>query len=150
MSCPAKLQAIVDLFAPLTEDERRENLIAYAAQAKKHEPQPGETFAIEDVRKDEECTDRVGIHLCIGPDRRVRFRVSLGGKVQTLTRAMTAILCRGLEGCTLEEVLDLSRDFVPQIVGGQLVRQRSQTVYYVLTRMKSACKTHRDRLRAAA
>lgn len=150
MSYPAKLQAIIDLFAPLTEDERRENLIAYAAQSRQHEPRSGEVFTIEDVRKDEECTDTVGIHLRVGPDRRVHFRVSLGEKVQTLTRAMTSILCRGLDGCTLEEVLDLPSDFVPQIVGGQLVRLRSQTVYYVLTRMKTACKSHRDRLRTAA
>ena len=63
---------------------------------------------------------------------------------------MTAILCRGLEGCTVDEVLDLPSDFVPQIVGGQLVRIRSQTVYYVLGRMKGACQVLRNRLRAAA
>ena len=40
-------------------------------------------------------------------------------------------------------------DFVPRIVGGNLVRIRSQTVYYILTRMKSACKVYLNRLRAA-
>lgn len=149
MTYPAKLQAIIDLFKELPEEEKRENLIAYAEQAKKHEPKPGETFSLEDVRKDEECTDTVGVYLNADPDRRVRFKVTLGEKVQTLTKAMTSILCRGLDGCTLEEILDLPSDFVPQIVGGQLVRIRSQTVYYVLTRMKTACKIHRDRLRAA-
>lgn len=149
MAYPPKLQAIIDLFAELPEEEKRENLIAYAEQAKKHEPKPGETFSLEDVRKDEECTDTVGVYLNADPDRRVHFKVTLGEKVQTLTKAMTSILCRGLDGCTLEEILDLPSDFVPQIVGGQLVRIRSQTVYYVLTRMKTACKIHRDRLRAA-
>jgi len=149
MTYPPKLQAIIDLFKELPEEEKRENLIAYAEQAKKHEPKPGETFSLEDVRKDEECTDTVGVYLNADPDRRVHFRVTLGEKVQTLTKAMTSILCRGLDGSTLEEVLDLPSDFVPQIVGGQLVRIRSQTVYYVLTRMKTACKIHRDRLRAA-
>jgi cysteine desulfuration protein SufE len=47
-------------------------------------------------------------------------------------------------------VLALPSDFVPKIVGGQLVRIRSQTVYYVLTRMKTACRMYRDRRRAAA
>ncbi len=150
MPYPAKLQAIIDLFASLPEEERRENLIAYAEQAKKHEPRNGETFALEDVRKDEECTDTVGIFLKADPERRVHFKVTLGEKVQTLTKAMTSILCRGLDGCTLEEVLDLPSDFVPQIVGGQLVRIRSQTVFYVLTRMKTACKIYRDRLRTEA
>jgi cysteine desulfuration protein SufE len=150
VSFPSKLQAIIDLFQALPEEEKRENLIAYAEQARKHEPKSGEEFQLEDIRKDEECTDTVGVYLQVGQDRRVRFRVTLGEKVQTLTKAMTSILCRGLDGCTLEEILDLSTDFVPQIVGGHLVRIRSQTVYYVLTRMKSACKVYRDRLRAAA
>jgi cysteine desulfuration protein SufE len=147
---PPKLQAIIELFHSLPEEEKRENLIAYAEQAKKLEPQPGETFELEDIRKDEECTDTVGVYLHVDAERRVRFRVTLGEKVQTLTKAMASILCRGLDGSTLEEILDLSSDFVPLIVGGQLVRIRSQTVYYVLTRMKSACKVYRDRLRAVA
>lgn len=145
---PAKLQAIIDLFVSLPEEEKRENLIAYAEQAGKHEPKPGETFELEDVRKDEECTDTVGVYLHVTPERRVSFKVTLGEKVQTLTKSMASILCRGLDGCFLEEILDLPSDFVPQIVGGHLVRIRSQTVYYVLTRMKTACKIYRDRLRA--
>ena len=150
MTYPAKLQAIIQLFQALPEEEKRENLIAYAEQAQAHAPQKGEQFQFEDVRKDEECTDTVGVYLKVEAGRRVHFRVTLGEKVQTLTKAMTSILCRGLDRCTLEEILDLSSDFVPQIVGGQLVRIRSQTVYYVLTRMKSACKVYRDRLRAEA
>jgi len=53
---------------------------------------------------------------------------------------MTAILCDGLNGSTLQEVVDVPADFVPKIVGGQLVRVRSQTVYYVFSRMKGACQ----------
>jgi cysteine desulfuration protein SufE len=147
---PPKLASIISLFESLPEEEKRENLIAYAEQATKHEPRPGETFDLEDVRKDEECTDTVGIFLNADCAQRVRFRVTLGEKVQTLTKAMTSILCRGLDGCFLNDVLDLPSDFVPRIVGGQLVRIRSQTVYYVLTRMKTACKIYRDRLRAAS
>lgn len=147
---PPKLQAIIDLFDSLPEEEKRENLIAYAEQAKRHEPKAGDQFDLEDVRKDEECTDTVGIFLKVGPESHVSFNVTLGPQVQTLTRAMTAILCRGLSGCTIEEVLELPSDFVPRIVGGQLVRIRSQTVYYILTRMKSACTVYRNRLRAAA
>jgi hypothetical protein len=39
---------------------------------------------------------------------------------------------------------------VPKIVGGDLIRARSQTVYYVLTRMKGICKVYLDRRRARA
>jgi cysteine desulfuration protein SufE len=77
----------------------------------------------------------------------VHYRVSLGPQVQTLTKAMTTILCKALEGLTIEEVLEVPADFVPQIVGAQLVRARSQTVYYILTRMKGAAKVWHNRER---
>jgi cysteine desulfuration protein SufE len=146
---PPKLQSIITLFESLPEEEKRENLIAYAEQAKRHEPKPDETFDLEDIRKDEECTDTVGVFMKVDPAKQTHFRIVLGPQVQTLTRAMTSILCKGLEGCTPEQILDLPAEFVPQIVGGELVRIRSQTVYYILTRMKSACKVFLNRLRAA-
>ncbi len=146
---PPKLEAIISLFESLPEEEKRENLIAYSEQSKRHEPKPGETFDLEDVRKDEECTDTVGVFMRVDPANRVAFRITLGPQVQTLTKAMTAILCKGLEGSTLDEIMELPADFVPRIVGGQLVRIRSQTVYYILTRMKGACKVFLNRRRAA-
>jgi cysteine desulfuration protein SufE len=147
---PPKLQQIVDLFEALPDMEKRETLITYADQAKNQGPREGETFDLEDVRKDEECTDTVGVFLKVNPDRTTHYRVTLGPQVQTLTKAMTAILCKGLEGRTIEEVLEVPADFVPKIVGADLVRQRSQTVYYILTRMKSAATVWRNRDRAAA
>lgn len=149
MSYPPKLQSIISLFESLPEEEKRENLIAYAEQSRHQEPQPGESFDLEDIRKDEECTDTVGVFLKVHPDQRTHFRLTLGPQVQTLTKAMTSILCKGLEGSTVQEILDLPADFVPRIVGGQLVRIRSQTVYYILTRMKGACVVYSNRLRAA-
>jgi cysteine desulfuration protein SufE len=147
---PPKLEAIVSLFEGLPEDEKRETLISYADQAARCAPAEGEGFDLEDVRKDEECADTVGIFLKVARDRRVHFCVSLGPQVQILTKAMTSILCKGLEATPIETVLELPADFVPRIVGGQLVRVRSQTVYYVLTRMKSACRAFLNRERAAA
>ena len=74
--------------------------------------------------------------------------MTLGPQVQTLTKAMAAILCKGLEGVTPKAVMDLASDFVPKIVGAQLVRVRSQTTYYILSRMKGICKVWSDRKRA--
>src|SRR5438093_11115970 len=103
---PPKLGAIVGLFENLADEEKRENLIAYADEAKRHAPREGETFDLEDVRKDEECTDTVGVFMKVEPpEQRVHFRIALGPQVQTLTRAMTAILCKGLDGSTLNEIL---------------------------------------------
>lgn len=149
MGYPEKLAQIVSLFEMLPPAEKRESLISYAAAAAKHAPLEGESFDLEDIRKDEECTDTVGVFLKVSPDRACAFRITLGPQVQTLTKAMTAILCKGLAGCTPEQVMDVPADFVPKIVGADLVRQRSQTVYYILTRMKGIAKVWLNRERAA-
>ncbi len=140
MSYPAKLEAIISLFEGLPDPEKRETLIAYSDQAKAQEPGEGEIFDLEDVRKDEECTDTVAVFLRIDDVGGAHFRIALGPQVQTLTKAMSSILCKGLDGITPEEILEIPADFVPRIVGAELVRLRSQTVYYLLTRMKGVVK----------
>ena len=55
MTYPPELAKIVAFFESLSEEEKRENLIAYADQAKRHGPRKGETFDFEDTRKDAEC-----------------------------------------------------------------------------------------------
>lgn len=151
MIYPTNLAEIIALFAALSDDEKRENLVAYADAAAACAPQTGERFDLEDVRKDEECTDTVGVFLRVDPaTRRAHFRIRLGEQVQTLTKAMTAILCKGFEGATPEQVMEAPPDFVPTLVGGYLVRVRSQTVYYILTRMKGVCHVWLARERAAA
>ena len=145
---PAKLKNIIDLFETLPEVERRETLVAYSDSARKQEPRPNEQFDLEDVRKDEECADKVGVYLQVDDEGRAHLRMTLGPEVQTLTRAMTSILCKGLDGATPQEILDLPSDFVTRIVGSELVRIRSQTTYDVLTRIKSICKVYLDRERA--
>ncbi len=147
---PPKLDKIIQLFEMLPEVERRETLVSYADSAKKQEPRPGESFELEDVRKDEECADTVGVYLHVDDEGKAHFRMTLGSEVQTLTRAMTAILCKGLDGATPQEIMDLPSDFVTRIVGEQLVRVRSQTTYYILTRMKGICKVYLDRQRKMA
>ena len=146
---PPKLDKIINLFEMLPEDERRETLVSYADNAKKQEPKEREKFNLEDVRKDEECADTVGVYLYVDDQGKAHLRMTLGPEVQTLTRAMTAILCKGLDGATPQEILDLQSDFVTRIVGAELVRVRSQTTYYVLTRIKGICKVYLDRQRMA-
>ena len=51
---------------------------------------------------------------------------------------------------TPQEILDLPSDFVTRIVGAELVRVRSQTTYYILTRMKGVCRVYLDRQRKLA
>jgi len=148
MSYPKKLQEMVDLFEHLPDEEKRESLVSYSMTTKSCEPAEGEKFDLEDVRKDEECADTVGVFLKVDEEGKSHFRMTLGPQVQTLTKAMTAILCKGLEGTTPKAVMELESDFVPKIVGAQLVRVRSQTTYYILSRMKGICKVWSDRKRA--
>ena len=150
MAYPKALQDIIQLFEGLPEVERREMLVTYAENSTKWAPADTETFDLEDVRKDEECTDTVGIFLNVSGDPEgAHFKVSLGPEVQTLTRAMTSILCRALNGTPLQDILDIPADFVPKIVGAELVRLRSQTIYYVLGRMKAAVKVYLSRKAAS-
>ena len=149
MSYPSKLSAIIELFSGLPDAEKRETLIAYADQAKSQEPREGEAFDLEDIRKDEECTDTVAIYLRLDESGGSHFRVTLGPQVQTLTRAMSSILCKGLDGVSPSEILEIPADFVPKIVGAELVRLRSQTVYYLLTRIKGVAKVWLQRQRGA-
>jgi len=148
MAYPGKLQEIVSLFEHLPDEEKRESLISYSLTAKNAEPKEGEKFDLEDVRKDEECADTVGVFLKMDPKGQAHFRMTLGPQVQTLTKAMTAILCKGLDGVEPKKILELESDFVPKIVGAQLVRLRSQTTYYILSRLKGICKVWLDRQRA--
>src|ERR1043166_9692483 len=105
---PTKLNQIVNLFEMLPEDERRETLVSYADNAKNQEPRESEKFDLVDVRKDEECTDTVGVYLHVDENGTAHIRMTLGPEVQTLTRSMTAILCKGLDSATPQEILDLS------------------------------------------
>jgi cysteine desulfuration protein SufE len=143
MIYPGELTAILDLFDGLPEGERRENLMAFAEAAPQWAPGEGERFDFEDLRQDAECSDKVGVYLRVEGGKS-HFKMSLGPQVQTLTRAMATILCRGLDGCSIDEVIALPRDFVSDIVGAELVRLRSRTVYYVLSRMKEAAQSHQN------
>lgn len=135
---PPALQELIDFFEHLPEPERRDSLISMAESVEAHAPRPGLPYEVEEVRKDPECSDIVGIFLQREDGGHVHFAVTFGPKVQTLTRALAAILCRGLNGCTASEILAISPDFIPRIVGAELIRLRSQTVYYVLHRMQQA------------
>jgi len=134
---PQNLVKIINFFESLPDDEKRENLLSYANRSKAWEPNPDLIYDLKDIRKDEECTDTVGIYLKMNQGK-VFFNISMGPKVQTLTRALASILCEALKGATIEQVLAVKDECISQIVGEKLVQLRSQTVYYLIQRMRSA------------
>src|SRR6516165_8560631 len=87
---PQSLQSIIELFEMLPDQERRETLISYADQARKWEPREGESFDLEDIRKDEECADTVGGFLRVARDGIPALRLPLGLQVRRLTRPISA------------------------------------------------------------
>src|SRR5207244_12506300 len=114
---PPKLNNIINLFESLPEDERRETLVSYADNAGKQVPRKGEQFDLQDIRKDEECADTVGVYLHVDENGKAHIRMTLGPEVQTLTRAMTAILCAGLKAAIQQDMLYLPRPFVSGMIG---------------------------------
>ena len=74
---PTGLQSIIDLFVSLPDEEKRETLISYAEQTGKWRPREGESFDLEDIRKDEECADTVGVFLKVSDGDKVRFEVNV-------------------------------------------------------------------------
>ncbi|MFV1995647.1 MAG: Fe-S metabolism protein SufE [Verrucomicrobiales bacterium] len=137
MTLPAPLEEIAAFLETLSEDERRDALVAHAEGAGAWEPRQGERFEREDIRHDQrECTDQVGIHLRLEEGGTCAFRISLGPRVQTLTRALSAILAQGLEGAGAQQVLAVPGTLIPRLVGAELVRLRARSVYYILRRMQ--------------
>jgi cysteine desulfuration protein SufE len=137
---PPALQEIIALLQHLPEHERREALIAYAEAADTVSPKPQIDYCYQEVRRDSFCSDIVGVHIQKEDSGRLHFAISLGPKVQTLTRALAVILSRGLDGCYPIDVLSVSSDVVSRIVGSELVRLRSKTVYYILERIQELVK----------
>jgi 8-oxo-dGTP diphosphatase len=135
---PPALQELISHFETLSEIERRESLIDLAESAPRYAPKEHELYDFSDVRKDTECSDTVGIHLRSTDTQRVQLAISLGCQVQTLTRAMSTLLCRGVSGASLTTVAELPSSFVERVVGQQLVQLRARTIYYVLARVKEA------------
>ena len=134
---PNKFTELIHFFESLPENERRENLMLFAKKVDKWVPDGEINYSIQDVRKDEHCTDEVGIFVNSTNDT-ISFRVSLGPKVQTLTRAIASILCEISENEKIDHIQAIKKNDISRIIGQELVRLRSQTVYYILERMQEA------------
>ncbi len=140
-SLPKRLERIASYFEQLDEQSRRERLIAYAEQSEKWQPQPDDEILYQDIRKDEECLDEVGVFI-VSDAEGVAYRMQYGKDVQILTRAIGTILSDGLNHAKPEEVTSLPADVIHRIIGQQLFRNRSQSIYYIFNRIKQAMKRY--------
>jgi cysteine desulfuration protein SufE len=108
MATPAKLQRIVDLFAGAPKDLRLEALLEYS---RKLPPLPeglaGHREAMEQVV---ECQTPFFLATQVDEDRTVHVFFDCPPEAPT-TRGFAGLLSEGLEGTTVEEVLDTPDDF---------------------------------------
>jgi len=137
---PPALEEIVSFFSDLSEPQRRDALLAYAAEAPRHQPRDEETYSWIDERIDPGCMDVVGIFLRVDETGNLISEQSWEPETQTLTKALVSILCRGLEKAPLASVVSLHDDFITEIIGAQLMRARGRTVYHVMRRMRDAAQ----------
>ena len=112
MASPPKLQRIVELFAGAPKDLRVEALLEYSRKLPPLPPHlQGNRDAMEQV---EECQTPFFLSAEVDEQRRVRMWFDCPPESPT-TRGFAGILAEGLDGATVEEVLEVPNDFYNQM-----------------------------------
>jgi cysteine desulfuration protein SufE len=134
----ATLESTVKLFESLPKETKIQGLISLSDSLPKLAPDLKESWEVQDVRKDHECLDVVGLYARRDDAGHVKLAATVGREVTTLTRALTALFVENLSGESAEHILDVQPDVIPRVVGEALMKQRSNTAYYTLRRIKEA------------
>ena len=112
MVSPPKLQRIVELFAGAPRDLRLEALLEYSRKLPALPPHlEGNQAAMEQV---EECQTPFFLATEVDADGRVHLWFDCPPEAPT-TRGFAGILSAGLEGATVDEVLEVPNDFYNQM-----------------------------------
>ena len=134
MAVPPRLQRVVDLFAGAPKDLRLEALLEYS---RKLPPLPeglaGHREAMEQVV---ECQTPFFLATEVDEDRRVHVFFDSPPEAPT-TRGFAGLLHAGLEGATVEEVLDTPDDFYARMGLAEAISSlRLRGMGAILSRLK--------------
>jgi cysteine desulfuration protein SufE len=148
MGTPAKLQRIVDLFAGAPKDLRLEALLEYS---RKLPPLPeglaGHREAMEQVV---ECQTPFFLATEVDEDRRVHVHFDCPREAPT-TRGFAGLLHEGLEGATVEEVLDTPDDFYTRMGLAEAISSlRLRGMGAILHRLKRQVREAAERAPASS
>ncbi len=139
-SPPVKLQRIVELFAGAPKDLRLEALLEYS---RKVPPLPahleGRRDAMEQVP---ECQTPFFLSAEVDGDGRVRTWFDCPPEAPT-TRGFAGILSEGLNGATVEEVLEVPNDFYTQMGLAEAISSlRLRGMGAILAHLKHQVRAH--------
>lgn len=136
MTLPGKLQEIVDDFAGMSREEKLETLIAYAESMP---PLPEWLREKRDSMEPvPECMTPVFLYGEKLANGGIIFHLDIPPQSPTV-RGLASILTNGLNGCTLEEIINVPADFyMPMKLEEAVSQQRLNGFIGVLAHMKQA------------
>jgi sulfur transfer protein SufE len=133
------LEQQVQHFETLDNSARIKALIELAQNVSSLEPKKTDIWDLTEIRQDQECLDEMGLYLRHN-NNSLELAATVGSEATTLTRALTAVLVKHLNGETKDRILELKDSFVPRLVGESLLRQRRNAAYYPLRRIQDAVR----------
>ena len=133
MPTPAKLQRIVDLFAGAPKDLKLQALLEYSRKVPDLPPHLDGREGMEQVP---ECQTAFFLSTEVHDDRTVSVWFDCPPEAPT-TRGFAGILAEGLEGATVDEVLDTPDDFYMGMGLAEAISdQRLRGMNAILARLK--------------
>jgi cysteine desulfuration protein SufE len=135
----ASLERAVEALSAQPANAQISALIALAGELKTLAPDPSQHWTIRDVRQDIECDDTVGLYARLEGET-VRLAAEVGQEVTTLTKALTALLVKHLDGERASTIRTVTSSDLAPIVPETLLRQRRNTVHYAVQRLQDVVR----------
>lgn len=142
MAVPEKLAQIVSLFASAPQTVKLQALLDYSRRLPELPADLADSGRFERV---EECQSPLFLRVDIGEDRVVKLWFDAPAEAPT-TRGFAGILAEGLEGATVDEILDLSNEFyvdlgLDDVISSLRTRGMGAIVYRIKRQLREKTQT---------